>query len=267
MIVDFHTHTLHSDGTQTPQELLARLDARGVQRFAITDHDALDAYASLDMERLRGRVVVGVEINTTYRHNEVHVLGYNFPLDSPVLCPVLARNAVERDGRVQAMAEKLTAAGYEVTIDDIRAEGLPGCPLGRPHVARALVRRGYVDSIDGAFRALLRRGGPGYVPSTYMHPYEAVRLVRESGGIAVLAHPGRLEDFGIIEELVAAGLQGLEVFYPGHDANQRAHFRTLAVRHGLVMTGGSDFHDPGYNQDGVGMEVDARDLEAFFALI
>jgi len=267
MIVDFHTHTLYSDGTQTPKELLRRLDERGVQRFAITDHDALDAYASLDLEALGDRVIIGVEINTTYRHNEVHILGYDFPVDSSVLRPVLERNNLERDQRVQAMAEKLSAVGYALTVDEIRAESLPGSPLGRPHVARALVRKGYVDSIEDAFRTLLRRDGPGYVPSTYMHPHDAVRLIRESGGIAVLAHPGRLEDHAIIEELAGVGLQGLEVFYPSHDANERDYFRKLAARYGLVMTGGSDFHDPVYNEDGVGMEIDLRDLEGFFALL
>ncbi|MDE2572374.1 MAG: PHP domain-containing protein [bacterium] len=267
MIVDFHTHTLCSDGTQTPDELLRRLDERGVQRFAITDHDALDAYAALDLTALRDRVVTGVEINTTYRHNEVHILGYGFPVDSPVLRPVLANNAFEREQRVLEMIERLTAAGYRVTMEEVRAESAPGSPLGRPHVARALLRQGFVDSIDGAFRSLLRRGGPGYVPSTYMHPHEAVRLVRESGGVAVLAHPGRLDDYGIIEDLAGVGLQGLEVFYPKHDPNERAHFRSLAQRFDLVMTGGSDFHDPGYNQNGVGMEVDPSDLAGFFALL
>ncbi|HVA36894.1 MAG TPA: PHP domain-containing protein [Candidatus Dormibacteraeota bacterium] len=267
MIVDFHTHTLHSDGTQAPAELLRKLDARGVERFAITDHDALEAYAALDLGSLGDRVIVGVEINTTYRRNEVHVLGYGFPLDSPVLRPVLERNADERERRVRIMAEQLTAAGYDVSFEDIRAESTPGSPLGRPHVARALIRRGHTDSIEGAFRSLLRRGGPGYVPSTYMDPRDAVRLIRESGGVAVLAHPGRLDDYAIIGELANEGLQGLEVFYPTHSSAQRAHFRELAQRHGLVMTGGSDFHDQRYNKGGVGMEVAPRDLEGFFQLL
>ncbi|TAM57738.1 PHP domain-containing protein [bacterium] len=267
MIVDLHTHTLHSDGTQEPAALLRLLDARGVSRFAITDHDALDAYSRLDLGALGSRVVTGVEINTTYRHNEVHILGYGFPLESPVLRPVLERNSLERELRVQTMTQRLTAAGYELSVEDVRSESHPGGPLGRPHVARALIRKGHVATIEDAFRTLLRRGGPGYVPSTYMHPHEAVRLVRESGGVAVLAHPGRLEDYDIIDELAGEGLQGLEVFYPAHDANQRAYFRAAAQRLGLVMTGGSDFHDPTYNAQGVGMEVDARDLEGFFTLL
>ncbi|TAM92268.1 PHP domain-containing protein [bacterium] len=267
MIVDFHTHTLHSDGTQTPAQLLRLLDARGVSRLAITDHDALEAYAQLDLEAQVKRVITGVEINTTYRHNEVHILGYGFPLDSPVLRPALERNNAERQLRVRVMAERLTSAGYELSVEEIQAESLPGSPLGRPHVARALMRKGHVGTIEGAFRTLLRRGGPGYVPSTYIRPHEAIRLVRESGGVAVLAHPGRLDDYEIIEELTGVGLQGLEVFYPSHDANQRAYFRETAARLGLVMTGGSDFHDPTYNQHGVGMDVDERDLEGFFELL
>ncbi len=264
MIVDFHSHTLESDGTFAPSELAAAMRARGVEIFSITDHDTLGAYARFEPATGQ-RVVHGVEINTTYRGNEVHVLGYGFPLDSEPVLAALAFNRSERELRAKRMAEQLTAGGYELTFADVRAEAeSERTTLGRPHVARALVRKHYVRDVEVAFRDLLARGRPGYVEQRYVRPQEAIALINAAGGVSVLAHPCRLKDEAIVEELAEAGLQGLEAFYPRHDASQVAHYRALAARLGLVMTAGSDFHDARYNARGVGMDVDRADLEPFF---
>jgi predicted metal-dependent phosphoesterase TrpH len=162
----------------------------------------------------------------------------------------------------------LARAGIDIDMASVRAEaGHEETAIGRPHVARALIRAGYVADIESAFRTLLGTGKPGYVPSSYMLPHEAVRIVARCGGVAVLAHPGRLKDEAIIEELVNAGLAGLEVFYPTHDANQVAHYRKIAARYGLVMSAGSDFHDIRYNPRGVGMDVERADIAPFLDLV
>ncbi len=147
------------------------------------------------------------------------------------------------------------------------AESAGAHALGRPHVAKALVRNGMIRDVQSAFDQLLSRGKPGYAPSHHMTPVEAIELVRAGGGVPVLAHPGRLKDEAIVEDLAANGLAGLEVFYATHTTQQVAHYRQLARRLGLVMTAGSDFHDARWNARGVGMDVEESDLRPFLDLV
>ena len=265
MTVDFHSHTLESDGSLTPAQLVARLRARGVSWFSITDHDTTRAYAAVDAPGQR--VVPGIEINTTWDGADVHVLGYRVPTGPSPLADVLERNRAHRRARIDVMVGGLNRVGYPLTVEQVLAESGGGHALGRPHVAKALVRAGLVRDVAAAFRDLLSAGKPGYAPSHHISPFEAIEVVHASGGVPVLAHPGRLADESIVAELVGRGLRGLEVFYPTHSTQQVAHFRALAGRHGLVMTAGSDFHDERYNAGGVGVEVDERDLRPFLDLV
>jgi len=266
VIVDFHSHTCESDGTLRPAELVAAMRKRGVSIFSITDHDTLQAYESIgDIDG--ARIVPGIEINTTWRGGEVHILGYGLPLDESPLTATLEKNRTERRSRVERMVAGLSKAGYAITYDDVVAESGGGDSLGRPHVAKALVRAKFVKDVASAFRSLLARGGPGYEPSLYITPYEAIDVIARSGGVPVLAHPGRLKDDAIIDDLAMRGLQGIEVFYGTHTPSQVARYRGFAKRHGLVMTAGSDFHDIRWNVKGVGMDVDEDDLRPFLELV
>ena len=264
MIVDFHSHTHESDGTLHPQALADFMAERRVDVFAISDHDTLSAYGQFTSG---ARVVTGIEINTTYRENEVHVLGYNVPLEDSPLQPLVEHNRSERSKRVEKMIAQLRRAGYGITLEDVLREGREAKALGRPHVGKALIRLGIAPDIEWAFRTLLRRGKPGYVPSTHVTPQEAIAAIGASGGVAVLAHPGRLKDRAVLDELVPAGLRGLEVFYPSHDADDVRYFREKATYYGLAMTAGSDFHDIRYHTHGVGVEMEDEDLRAFFQLL
>jgi predicted metal-dependent phosphoesterase TrpH len=266
MTVDFHSHTRESDGALSPEELVAMMRARGVGIFSITDHDTMRAYGQF--EAGGATVVPGIEINTTWEDNEVHVLGYAVPLgeDTPLAC-VLAENRDFRRTRIERMVANLNAAGYPLTVAAVVAESDGGDALGRPHVAKALIRAGLVRDVEAAFRDLLTRGKPGYLPSNYITPARAIDVIRDGGGIPVLAHPGRLKDESIVDELIEHGLAGLEVFYPSHTPAQTAHFRDKAARHGLIMTAGSDFHDIRWQTRGVGMDVDEADIRPFLDLV
>ncbi len=267
MIVDFHSHTSESDGTLTPAELRAAMLARGVSRYAITDHDNLTAYEQLETGTGSPRLVTGVEINTTYRGNEVHILGYGFRLGETELERTVEENRVARERRAEAMIDQLARVGYEISMEAVRAEAGPRAALGRPHVAKALVRAGFVSDVDAAFRNVLSAGRPGYVPSSHITPQRAVAAVVRSGGAAVLAHPGRLRDERLIDDLVDAGIVGLEAFYPTHQPAQVAYFRARAQQLGLVMTAGSDFHHARWNSRGVGVDVAEEDIRPFLELI
>ncbi len=266
MIVDFHSHTLESDGSLAPEALTGLMRDRGVRIFSITDHDTTRAYAGLAVDF--ATIVPGIEINTTWNENEVHVLGYNVPLadDSP-LGRVIAENRRFRRERMERMIAGVNGAGYPLTAADVLVESAGSDAVGRPHIAKALVRTGQVKDVDVAFRDVLGRGKPGYQPSNYISPARAIAVILQSGGVPVLAHPGRLKDLTIVDELADAGLVGLEVFYPAHDASQRAHFRAIAESRGLVMTAGSDFHDPRLNARGVGMDVAEVDIAPFLERI
>ncbi len=266
MIVDFHSHTLQSDGTLSAAALLDAMLSRGVCVCSITDHDTLAAYDGLKVPS-GIRVVPGIEINTTYENNEVHILGYGLALDDANLARVLQNNRGARRVRIQQMVAQLQSVGYGITFEQVVAESNGGQSLGRPHVGKALLRNGHVNDIETAFQTLLRRGKPGYVPAHHIAPQEAIDAIEASGGVAVLAHPCRLENYELIDTFAARGLRGLEVFYPAHEPAHVQYFRDKAKHLKLVMTGGSDFHDIRYHRGGVGMEVEAGDIEPFLELV
>jgi hypothetical protein len=239
--------------------------ARGVSWFSITDHDTTRAYERVDAPGQH--VVTGIEINTTWSGSDVHILGYGVPTGPSPLAAVIETNRAHRRDRIDTMVAGLNRAGYPVTVEQVLAESNGGHALGRPHVAKALVRHGMVRDVQAAFDTLLSRGRPGYAPSHHITPAEAIDVVRASGGVAVLAHPGRLRDTAIIDDLAERGLAGLEVFYPTHTPPQTAYFRERAARYGLVMTAGSDFHDERWNARGVGVDVDEADVRPFLELV
>jgi len=242
------------------------MQSRGVQIFAITDHDTLAAFGQLPP--VAGiRLITGIEINATYNDSEVHVLGFNVPPGPSSLTAVIEANREARRARVGRIVGQLQAVGHAITFEDVETEAAPNASLGRPHVGRVLIRKGIVPDIESAFRSHLRRGCAGYVPSTHITPHQAVAAILACGGIPVLAHPGRLRDESIIGELAECGLRGLEVFYPRHDAGQIHRYRGIAKKHNLVMTGGSDFHDIRYNKRGVGMDVARDDIQPFLGLL
>jgi predicted metal-dependent phosphoesterase TrpH len=254
LIVDFHSHTAHSDGTLSSQALADFMGERAVAVFSITDHDTFSAYGTFEPPA-GARVVTGIEINTTYRGNEVHILGYGLPLDDADVATMIEHNRNARRLRIDRIVTQLRTAGYGITVEAVLQASPDAKALGRPHVAKALVLGGMVPDIEYAFRHLLRGGKPGFVPSTHITPQRAIETISASGGVAVLAHPGRLRDVGLIDELAQSGLQGLEVFYPRHDMAEVALFREKAQRYGLLMSAGADFHDIRYHPRGVGMDV------------
>ena len=255
MKVDFHSHTYESDGSLSPQELADFMQASGVEVYSISDHDTLTAYGNFEPAP-GARVVPGIEINTSYRQNEVHVLGYGSALlHDAAVATMLEHNRAERRKRVERMVAQLRRGGYGITMADVEREGPNAKALGRPHVGKALIRAGHAGDIEAAFRNFLRGGKLGYVPSTHVTPHEAIETIGAAGGIAVLAHPGRLRDRAIIDELAPHGLRGLEAFYPRHDAGEVRFFREKAAELGLFVTGGADFHDIRYHTRGVGIDV------------
>ena len=241
--VDLHAHTTASDGALSPRELVRLAAKQGVGVLAVTDHDSTDGLREA-MEEAAGHgieIVPGLEINCDVPGAEVHILGYFVRWREAWFQEFLREQRVERVARVHRIAERLTELGMPLTAAEVFAICQEGSP-GRPHVAQAMVNRGYVKSVRQAFDRWLHAGGPANVPRRRLTPVDAVRVIRRAGGVPVLAHPGLAQRDEMIPELVAAGLAGIETYYPEHSAQQITAYRATCARLNLVATGGSDYH-------------------------
>jgi len=244
--VDLHSHTTASDGSLTPRELVRKAVKHGVRVLAITDHDSTDGLAeAFDEARSHPglRIVPGLEINCDVTGGEVHVLGYLVDYLEPWFQEFLHQQRAERVARVHRIAERLGELGLPIDPAEVFAICKEGSP-GRPHVAQVMVHRGYVKSVTEAFDRYLRAGGPANVPRRRLTPAAAVEVIRRARGVPVLAHPGLANQDDIIPELIGTGLMGIETYYAEHSATQVREYLALCDRHGLVATGGSDFHGP-----------------------
>ena len=254
MRIDLHIHSTASDGTCTPEQILKTASELELGAIAITDHDTVkgvgDALQAGIPDGLK--FVTGVEISAApppslSLSGSLHILGYDFDVTHGELNRSLGILQNARKNRNPKIIERLNHMGFEITLDDVRCEAEP-CQLGRPHIARAMVRKKMAGSINEAFDRYLGKGQPAYVDKYRMPHDEAIAAIRAAGGVAVLAHPVLLNlpdaaaTEALVRELHALGLQGLEVYYPQHSPAQTACYRDLARRLGLLMTGGSDFH-------------------------
>ena len=242
--VDLHSHTTASDGTLSPAELVRAAVTRGVRVLAITDHDSIDGLAAAREEAARHptlTIVPGLEINCDVPGAEVHVLGYYVDDGAGWFQQFLREQRAERVARVHRIAARLAELGMPIDPADVFAL-VPEGSVGRPHVAQVMVQRGYVKSVTEAFDRWLHANGPANVPRHRLTPSDAIAIIRRAGGVPVFAHPGLADRDELLPEMIAAGLMGIESYYAEHSAAQTAHYKDLCRQHGLVATGGSDYH-------------------------
>jgi predicted metal-dependent phosphoesterase TrpH len=245
---DLHTHSTYSDGHLTPNELVERAVSKGLEVIALTDHDCTDGIAEAReaAQKHPGLLFVpGVELSTDVPHDEVHVLGYFLDWRNPRFQDRLARLRRSRLERGQKMLAKLKRLGMDVSWHRVKELAGDGA-VGRPHIALAMMEAGYISSLEEAFERYLGRNGPAYVEREKITPVEAVELLTEASGLAVLAHPRDLQDLeSLLAELKRAGLIGLEVYYQDYDHHAIERLLEIARQHGLLPLGGSDFHGIG----------------------
>lgn len=244
MNIDLHIHTTASDGTLTPREVVREAARAGLRVLSIADHDtmsgvpeALAAQSAHDV-----LVVPGVEVSAEHPWGEVHILGYWVEPDDPVFEEFLERPRSARAPRIIEMCKRLDAMGLDVRPEEVFEEAGGRETVGRPHLAKVLLRKGYVGGMDEAFRKYLRKGTPGYVKRFKHGTAETIAMIHRCGGVSVIAHPGLCRDPELVDSLIAEGAMGIEVLCHEHDAETVKKYSELADRHGLLKTGGSDYH-------------------------
>jgi predicted metal-dependent phosphoesterase TrpH len=248
-IADLHTHTTASDGRDEPVALVHRAEALRLGAIAITDHDTVDAHLALrSLPDPTLTIIPRIEMSANVGMAEVHVLGYFIDVSSAYLTDQLHSLQQQRLRRVERFCARLTDLGLPLTIDEVLAQAT-GESVGRPHVARAMIERGYVPSVDQAFDRYLSGGRPAFVPRDDVTPESSIDLIHASGGVAILAHPYTTGDpAGMVDRLLQYGLDGVEVEYGSYDQAERARLRELALARSLIPTGGSDFHGPDHRE-------------------
>ncbi len=243
MWADLHMHSTYSDGVFTPAELMEQIVKAGITVFSLTDHDTLKGLGEMaGLAKKNGLdFIPGVELSTQMEGHQVHVLGYGIRQDDAVLASRLAQIRAARRIRLEEIREKLRQLGIDVKVP-VPPEGTRA--VGRPHVARALAEQGFVTSVEEAFELYIGEGKPAYVPQPKLIPAEALKLIHQAGGLAVIAHPEEIKSRELASRLLRTlPFDGLEIFHPSVRTNAlHEYWLTLARKLNLKITGGSDFH-------------------------
>jgi len=270
--VDLHLHTTASDGVLSPSTIVRYAKGKGLKAIAITDHDTIDGNAeALDEGAKLGlEVIPGVEISAQFDLGSMHILGFFIDIGNKGLKERLSLLQETRAKRNPKMVQKLRELGVEVSYDEVvHASG--GGQVGRPHFAHVLLKKGYVSTVQEAFDRYLGKGAPAYVSKFRFDPKEAMGLIREAQGIPVLAHPFTLHIPSphqlsvLLAELVQLGLMGIEISYPEHTEDQISLYKDLAEKHGLLVTGGSDYH--GIEADKVEIGIGWGDMRLSYSMV
>jgi hypothetical protein len=239
----------------TPEEVVIFARQARLAVIAITDHDTLDGLpaARAAAEAAGIDFIPGVELSASDHHADVHILGYYLDPETPGLAAELRILREGRLNRAERMLDLLAGLGAPLHLERVVTIAA-GAPVGRPHIGAALIEAGHVGTMDEAFDRYIGYHAPAYVPKRTLDPAGAIDLIRRAGGVPVLAHPGSLRRDDLIPALVAHGLAGIEVWHPKHDAQRVRTYMAVAETHGLLVTGGSDFHGVGRGESTVGAQ-------------
>lgn len=239
---DLHTHTIYSDGFYTPEKLIKKAQAQGIDTISITDHDSTNGIeeAAIYADKYGIEIIPGVEVSTDIRDTEVHILGYFIDPKNKELEHYLHFFRDERYKRAIRIVNKLNLLGLEITIEDV-LELAKNSAIGRPHIAQALMAKGQVKTFFEAFYKYLGNHAPAYERKVHLSPQSAFKIINDAGGLSFIAHPGNMPEI-LIKELIDAGVDGIEVIHPSHSPEQVKFYRGIVHEYFLLECGGSDFH-------------------------
>lgn len=242
---DLHCHTNCSDGSLTPLEIVKVAVELGLKGLAITDHDSIQAYVEAipEAKKVGLELVSGVEFSAMHQAASVHILGYSFALDHPAIIEFCFKHKQRREGRNQAILERLAANGMPVSHEEmLECTSGSASTVGRPHIAQAMIKKGYVSSLPEAFKMYLGEGKPCYARGVSYSAEETIAVIHQAKGFAVIAHPHLIKEQRLVEQLVNLNFDGLEGYYALFYPSQNERWLKMAKRKGWMVTGGSDFH-------------------------
>jgi 3',5'-nucleoside bisphosphate phosphatase len=253
MAADLHLHSHFSDGTFSPEELVARAHGLGFTALALTDHDTLDGCSRMAAACAEHQIefISGAEFTAEWLGNELHLLGYLIATDHPDLLREIHRFQEVRQERIREMVARLNGLNIPLQAEEVFRIANCRSP-GRPHVGRALVQGGFCSSMDEAFDRFLKRQRPAWVPKFRMAAPDAIALIHQAGGLAVMAHPGLNRSDQLIPQLVEMGLDGIECYHTKHSSLDCERYLEMAEEHDLLVTGGSDCHGMNKGQPLIG---------------
>lgn len=241
--INLHSHSRYSDGTLSPSELALEAAKAKVDHFSLTDHDVCGGWEELEpaLKKLGIHYLYGIELSTSV-HDNLHILGYGLNLKDQVFQAKLSEFRARRIERVKKMIALLVGQGFDVAFEELNT--LPGRTYGRPHIADLMKSKGFVKTRQLAFKKYIAYGKPAYVPPSGPGIEEAIKTIKDAGGIAVLAHPGVVKNILDLGKWKEMGLDGIEAFYPAHTNVLTREFLDMAKTHGLLVTAGTDYHGP-----------------------
>jgi hypothetical protein len=239
---DLHTHTFHSDGLYSPEDLVIKAHSQEIEQLSLTDHDSVNGISeSIECAKKFGiEIIPGLEISSDIRDTEVHILGYFIDPNNLELAHYLNFFREERYKRAIRIVKKLNILGLNITMDDVLVFAKTSA-IGRPHIAQALLAKGQVKSFFEAFYKYIGNHAPAYERKVHLSPQSAFKIINDAGGLSFIAHPGNMPEI-LIKELIDAGVDGIEVIHPSHSPEQARFYRGIVNEYFLLECGGSDFH-------------------------
>ena len=243
MFADLHLHTAYSDGTYTPEELVLNAHRQGLKALALTDHDTVEGCppTAAACEKVGIEFITGTELTAEQDGHEIHILGYCLDVADPRFLSEIGKFQAVRQNRIREMVQRLNRLNVPLRVEAVFE--LANCRSpGRPHVARALVQAGLCENLDVAFERFLKKHRPAWVPKFKISAMDAIELIHQAGGVAVIAHPALNRTDEVIGTMVEAGLDGIECFHTKHSTGAAEYYLELADKYHLLVTGGSDCH-------------------------
>jgi len=275
MLVDFHMHSVYSDGIETPKELLRHALDCNVFMMALTDHDEIDGIKALRTAQLELdpnetiKIINGCEFSADYKDKSIHILGYRFDETNKELRDFIEYFKSKREERIDEIIRRCNNAGYFISKDELLKKFPKTQAYGRPHIGQLLIDGGYAKDINDVFKDILRKDSPCYVPKVKIEVPYIIDIIHKAGGLAVMAHPKLVTSDEYVVEMLAYDFDGMEVYHTKHNDDDVKRYKALAKKHKLFITGGSDYHGiPGKAPDQFGdYLVSAEDVSEFISLL
>ena len=275
MLVDFHMHSVYSDGIKTPKELLRHALDCNVSMMALTDHDEIDGIKALHTAQLELdpnetiKIINGCEFSADYKDKSIHILGYRFDETNKELRDFIEYFKSKREERIDEIITRCNNAGYFISKDELLKKFPKTQAYGRPHIGQLLIDGGYAKDINDVFKDILRKDSPCYVPKVKIEVPYIIDIIHKAGGLAVMAHPKLVSSDEYVVEMLAYDFDGMEVYHTKHNDDDVKRYKALATKHNLFITGGSDYHGiPGKAPDKFGdYLVSSENVSEFISLL